>query len=300
MLVLALASLALVLVEAGAFGVEVVRRRRRDTGRLERVAETARTALEGGNVAAARGALQQVAWSGAMAATLDLIAERVRASGGGDRVAKALADFDFASLRRLERTRVLVRAGPALGLMGTLIPLAPALAGLAEGDVAQLSRNLRVAFSVTVLGLLVGAVAFAISLVRDRLYGQDLSDLEFVARHAGGAVVSSTRVTPRARLHRDRGGDPLDGLVNLFDLGVVLAVAFLLAALSSLKLTDLLTQEDVTVVRSGARDQTVIVKRGDRVQTLRVDPSKRVVGRGSRVGSVYRLADGRLVYVQGP
>ncbi len=180
-LVLALASLALVLVEAGAFGVEVVRRRRRDTGRLERVAETARTALEGGNVAAARGALQQVAWSGAMAATLDLIAERVRASGGGDRVAKALADFDFASLRRLERTRVLVRAGPALGLMGTLIPLAPALAGLAEGDVAQLSRNLRVAFSVTVLGLLVGAVAFAISLVRDRLYGQDLSDLEFVA-----------------------------------------------------------------------------------------------------------------------
>jgi hypothetical protein len=112
--------------------------------------------------------------------------------------------------------------------------------------------------------------------------------------------VSSSRVTPRARLHRDRGGDPLDGLVNLFDIGVVLAVAFLLAALSSLKLTDLLTRDDVTVVRSGPRDQTVIVKRGDRVQTLRVDPSRRVVGRGNRVGSVYRLADGRLVYVQGP
>ena len=37
------------------------------------------------------------------------------------------------------------------------------------------------AFSVTVIGLLIGAVAFGISLVRDRLYGQDLSDLEFVA-----------------------------------------------------------------------------------------------------------------------
>jgi biopolymer transport protein ExbB/TolQ len=179
-LALALLSLAVVLVEAGSFAVEVVRRRRRDTARLERVAETARTALEGGDVTAARRALAQIAWSGAMAATLELIAERIRAGGGGDRVAKALADFDFASLRRLERTRVLVRAGPALGLMGTLIPLAPALAGLAEGDVAQLSRNLRVAFSVTVLGLVVGAVAFAISLVRDRLYGQDLSDLEFV------------------------------------------------------------------------------------------------------------------------
>jgi hypothetical protein len=111
--------------------------------------------------------------------------------------------------------------------------------------------------------------------------------------------VSSTRVTPRARIHRDRGGDPLDGLVNLFDLGVVLAVAFLLAALASLDLTDLLTRSNVTVVRSRAGDQTVIVKRGEKVQKLRVDRGKRVVGRGSRVGSVFRLADGRLVYVEG-
>ena len=179
-LILALAALALVLVEAGAFAVEVVQRRRRDTARLESVAQAARAALESGDVKTAERELRKVAWSGAMASTLDLIAERVRGSGGADRVAKALADFDFHSLRRLERTRVLVRAGPALGLMGTLIPLAPALAGLADGDVARLSRNLRVAFSVTVLGLLVGALAFAISLVRDRLYGQDLSDLEFV------------------------------------------------------------------------------------------------------------------------
>ena len=84
-------------------------------------------------------------------------------------------------MRRLERTPLLVRAGPALGLMGTLIPLSPALSGLADGNVTQLTDNLRVAFSITVLGLLVGAVAFGISLVRDRLYAQDLSDLEFVA-----------------------------------------------------------------------------------------------------------------------
>jgi len=42
-------------------------------------------------------------------------------------------------------------------------------------------ENLRAAFSVTVLGLLIGAIAFAVSLVRDRLYAQDLSDLEYVA-----------------------------------------------------------------------------------------------------------------------
>ena len=96
-------------------------------------------------------------------------------------MAKILADFDLGSLRKLERTRMMVRFGPAIGLMGTLIPLSPALEGLAKGNVKLLSDNLRVAFSVTVLGLLIGAIAFAVSLVRDRMYAQDLSDLEYVA-----------------------------------------------------------------------------------------------------------------------
>ena len=49
-------------------------------------------------------------------------------------------------------------------------------------------------------------------------------------------------VTPRARSREDRAGDPLDGLVNLFDLGIVLSVAFLLAALSSLHLGGAITR----------------------------------------------------------
>lgn len=180
-LILVLTALALVIVEAGAFAMELVRRRRRDTGRLERAAVGAKQALERGDVPAAQGLLWQVAWSNAMAGTLALMATRARGERGEDRIAKALADFDYASLRRLERTRLLVRAGPALGLMGTLIPLSPALAGLAEGNVTELSSNLRLAFSITVLGLLIGVIAFGISLMRDRLYGHDLSDLEFVA-----------------------------------------------------------------------------------------------------------------------
>jgi hypothetical protein len=107
------------------------------------------------------------------------------------------------------------------------------------------------------------------------------------------------QVHSRARRHADRGGDPLDGLVNLFDLGIVLAVAFLLAALSSLKLSDLLTDQDVTVVRSGQGENTVIVKQGQRVETVRLQ-GRRVVGEGSRIGSVYRLEDGRTVFVERP
>ena len=106
-------------------------------------------------------------------------------------------------------------------------------------------------------------------------------------------------VRRRARTHADRGGDPLDGLVNLFDLGIVLAVAFLLAALSSLKLSDLLTEENVTVVRSSQGSETVIVKKGDRVRSIELN-GRRVVGEGRRIGSVYRLEDGRTVFVERP
>jgi hypothetical protein len=107
------------------------------------------------------------------------------------------------------------------------------------------------------------------------------------------------RVTPRARTHGDRAGDPLDGLVNLFDLAIVLSVAFLLAALASLRLTGLLGSHDVTVIRNpGSRNQTLIVKRGQQIHVLHLH-GQRVVGRGVRIGSVYRLANGRLVYVTG-
>jgi len=179
--VLAFATLAAVLLESVTFCVELLRRRRRDLPRLERATGEARRALGRGDPGRARVALLRVSTDTAMAQCMrDLVAEWGEPNAV-DRVAKRLADFDFGSLRRLERTRMLVRAGPGLGLMGTLIPLSPALAALGDGDVAKLSDGLRVAFGVTVIGILVGMVAYVLSLVRDRLYSQDHSDLEYVA-----------------------------------------------------------------------------------------------------------------------
>lgn len=105
-------------------------------------------------------------------------------------------------------------------------------------------------------------------------------------------------VTPRARSRPDRAGDPLDGLVNLFDLGIVLSVAFLLAALSSLKLDDILTSEKVEVIRNTAKGQQIITRQGQKVTRIQLQPGQKVVGRGDRIGSVYRLNDGRVVYVE--
>lgn len=90
----------------------------------------------------------------------------------------ALADYEHAVQRRLDRTRLLVRAGPAVGLMGTLIPLAPGLTALGQGDVPGLAADLRTAFAATVIGILTGTVAFALTLIRTRLYSEDLTALE--------------------------------------------------------------------------------------------------------------------------
>ena len=101
-------------------------------------------------------------------------------------------------------------------------------------------------------------------------------------------------VTPRARRHDDRAGDPLDGLVNLFDIGIVLAVGFLLAALSSLNLTTAITKNGLA---RPPKDQITVTKD----ETVAPVPTEapRVIGRGTQVGTVYRLSDGRLVYVVG-
>lgn len=97
--------------------------------------------------------------------------------------------------------------------------------------------------------------------------------------------MKGARVASRARLREHRAGDPLDGMVNLFDLGLVLALAFLLVAINSL------ARDDET---RSARD--VVVREDERSAPVPRD-GERVVGQGEEVGKVYRLDDGRLVYV---
>ena len=180
-LILVILSLGVVLIDAGAATAEALRRRGRTRARIDRAGTSAATALRESSPGEALLALRPIAWSDRMSRVLDALVGFWGLPLRDERAAKALADFDYASIKRLERSRLLVRGGPALGLMGTLIPLAPALAALAKGDIAELSQNLRVAFSVTILGLLIGVIAFGVSLVRDRIYSQDLSDLEYVA-----------------------------------------------------------------------------------------------------------------------
>jgi hypothetical protein len=79
----------------------------------------------------------------------------------------------------------------------------------------------------------------------------------------------------------DRVGDPLEGLVNLFDLSLVLAVGLLLAALSSAGVVGLVAGP------SGSGTPIPGQPSGSNAKQ----------GQGTSVGQVYRLQDGSYVFV---
>lgn len=88
----------------------------------------------------------------------------------------------------------------------------------------------------------------------------------------------------------DDAGDPLEGIVNLFDIGIVLAIAALVAAAGALGPTALQRENRPAGSTATTPGRTI-------ADPATATPAR---GRGRAVGTVYRLSDGRLVYVEGP
>lgn len=96
-------------------------------------------------------------------------------------VQRLLANFEIAADKELSSSKTLTKLGPMLGLMGTLIPMGPALVGLSAGDIASMAYHMQVAFATTVIGLFAGAIGFLTQQVKRRWYLQDMTHLEFLA-----------------------------------------------------------------------------------------------------------------------
>jgi len=94
---------------------------------------------------------------------------------------RVITEFELGTDRQLALYRSMTRIGPLLGLMGTLIPLGPALVGLAAGDISLLARKMEVAFATTVVGLVIGAMGFLLHQSASRWALDDLSLLEFLS-----------------------------------------------------------------------------------------------------------------------
>lgn len=94
---------------------------------------------------------------------------------------RLLSDFEIMADKNLATSKTLSKMGPMLGLMGTLIPMGPALVGLSTGDIASMAYNMQVAFATTVVGLFAAAIGFITLQVKQRWYLQDMTNLEFIA-----------------------------------------------------------------------------------------------------------------------
>ena len=213
-LVAALFCLCWAIVEVGWFLYELyLRLRYRDLEALEIRALKARDAFAKGQPRRAYKYLQENTYSTVVARFLFDLIRNYQTERIAEKPLKLLQEYEFYTVKRLEKTRILVRVGPMLGLMGTLIPLAPALAGLATGHTAVLAANLQLAFSVTVIGLLIGGLGFIVSIARDRFYQQDISDLEYMLEllEGGGGRL---RIGPprRRRIDIDGAADDLPDL----------------------------------------------------------------------------------------
>ena len=107
--------------------------------------------------------------------------EIASAAGSESKIDLLLAEYEIEADRSIATSKVLTKMGPILGLMGTLIPMGPALVGLASGDIASMAYNMQVAFATTVVGLVISAIGFITQQARERWAVNNLTMLEYFA-----------------------------------------------------------------------------------------------------------------------
>ncbi len=97
--------------------------------------------------------------------------------------------------------------------------------------------------------------------------------------------------------HGDQDEDPLSGLTNLFDLGMVLAVALMVALVSRHNMTEMFSNEDYTIVKNpGKSDMEIIKKTGDKIEKYKGSKGSSE-GKGKKVGTAYQLENGEIIYI---
>lgn len=119
--------------------------------------------------------------------------DRVRAEG-------ALADggLEHVVLTREERVRrtlvnprMLVKVGPSLGLLGTLIPMGASLASLASGNLEAMAGQMVVAFTTTIIGLATGTLAYVVAVTRQAWVNETIHEQRYLAERIAGELVQA-------------------------------------------------------------------------------------------------------------
>ncbi|MEL5892587.1 MotA/TolQ/ExbB proton channel family protein [Bacteroides sp. GD17] len=109
---------------------------------------------------------------------------------------RLLANYEVDAGKELGRSRTFIKLGPMLGLMGTLIPMGPALVGLAAGDISSMAYNMQVAFATTVVGMVIAAIGVVTLQVKQRWYAREMNDLEYLYKVLSTPVIASNPISP--------------------------------------------------------------------------------------------------------
>ena len=118
-------------------------------------------------------------------------------------IERLLQTEELSLSRSLDRVRFVIKVGPALGLMGTLIPMGISLAALAEGNIPKKAGSMVTAFTATVAGLGSGVLAYLIALSRERWVREDVREMA----HAAELVIAKIDPEKRTPHHLQEEAD---------------------------------------------------------------------------------------------
>lgn len=166
---------AVTLYYVGAYLVLAVGRRR------ERMGFDLKHWLQQGQVLAAKPE-GSAALPGELKALLadiqDLDAAQALHHGGLENV---VAEHEERLRHGLDGPRALVKVGPSLGLIGTLIPMGSSLAAMAGGNLNAMAGQMVVAFTSTIIGLATGTVAYGLVALRQSWVSASIREQRYMA-----------------------------------------------------------------------------------------------------------------------
>lgn len=113
-------------------------------------------------------------------------ADKVSLENGG--LEHLVLEREERARRALNGSRLLVKVGPSLGLLGTLIPMGTALASLTAGNLEAMAGQMVVAFTTTIVGLSTGTVAYVIQMARHGWVHETIREQRFLAERVAGEL----------------------------------------------------------------------------------------------------------------
>lgn len=92
--------------------------------------------------------------------------------------------------------------------------------------------------------------------------------------------------------------DPMSGMANLFDLAMVFAVALMVALVTRFNVSEMISDEDFTLVKNpGKPNMEIIKKKGKTIEKYKGTKGKSSKGKGRKVGTAYQLENGEIIYI---